>query len=135
MATMGDGSIIFRQGRDDIKQRKKYEDLLSHDTFSTRYVDNACLQKLGIHNSVYYLVETLGLQNLFQRRDHTYMNLTREFLSSLIYYVNPNIESTADTLKFRMFNIEYEYTTKLIAELLSFPHREGVTCEAPIETD
>lgn len=34
-----------------------------------------------------------------------------------------------------MFNVEYEYTTNQIAELLRLPHGEGVPCEAPIETD
>lgn len=34
-----------------------------------------------------------------------------------------------------MFNVEYEYTTDHIADLLSFPFGEGVSCEALIKTD
>lgn len=132
---MGDGHIIFRQGRNGTRKRKKCEDLLSQDIFSTRYVGNACLHRLGIYNNVYYLVWTLGLQDLFERRHRTYVNLTQEFLSSLIYSISPNTVSTAGTIKFRMFNVEYKYTTDQIAELLKFPHGEGVPCVAPIETD
>lgn len=81
---------------------------------------------------MYYLVETLSLQNLFEHRDHTYMNLTLEFLSLLIYYTVPNSASTVGTVKFRMFNIKYTYITDQIAELLSFPYRKDVPCEAPL---
>lgn len=90
---------------------------------------------LGIDKSVYYLVGTLGLQDLFEHRDHTYLNLTQEFLSSLIYFVSPNTVSIAGTIKFHMFNVEYEYTTNQLAALLGFPHGEGVPCKLPIETD
>lgn len=75
------------------------------------------------------------MQDLFERRDCTYVNLTREFLSSLTYYVSSNTTSTACTIKLCMFNVEYEYTTDEIAKLLGSPHGEGVSCEAPIEID
>lgn len=92
---MGDVHIIFRQGRDGTRQRKKYEGLLSQDIFSTRYFNN-------------------------------------KFLSLLIYFVSPK---TASTIQFPMFNVEYKYTIDQITELLGFPQGEGVSCEAPIETD
>lgn len=44
--------------------------------FSTRYDNDSYLYTLGIYNNVYCLVETLGLQNLFEHIDHTYLNLT-----------------------------------------------------------
>lgn len=84
---------------------------MNRDIFSTSYVDDYCLYALVIYNSVYYLVETLGLQTLFERRDHTYLNLMLKFLSSLIYYTLPNSGSTVGTVKFHMFNMEYTYTT------------------------
>lgn len=70
-----------------------------------------------------------------ERRDHIYERLAREFLSSLIYNVSPNIASIAGAIKFRMFNVEYEYSTNQLAKLLHIPYREGVLCEAPLETD
>lgn len=88
---------------------------MNRDILSTRYIDDSCLYTLGIYNNVYYLVEIIDLQNLFEHRDHTYLNMTLEFLSSLIYYTMPNSESMVCTIKFRMLNIEYTYTTDQIA--------------------
>lgn len=70
-----------------------------------------------------------------EQRDHTYEHLTREFFSSLIYNIGPNIASTAGTIKLYMFNEEYEYSTNQLAELLHISYGEGVLCEAPFETD
>lgn len=102
--------IIFREGRDDNKQMQKYQELLTREVFSTRYIKNNCLY-LGIYNCVYYLLESLNLQHLFNHRDNTYETLTKEFLSSLMYTIRPNIVSTVGTIKFHMFNMEYEFTT------------------------
>lgn len=82
---------------------------------------------------MYYLLENLNLQHLFNRRDNTYETLTREFLSSLLYIIRPNTTSTVGMVKFRMFNVEYEFTTDQFTSLLGFPHR-GVLCEAPLDT-
>lgn len=45
----------------------------------------------------------------------------------------PKSASTIGTVKFCIFNIEYEYTTDYIAELLDFPYKEGLPCEASLE--
>lgn len=36
-------------------------------------------------------------------------------------------------VKFGIFNLEYEYITDQIADLLEFPHCEGIPYEAPLE--
>lgn len=130
----GEG-IVFHQGTRGARKEKIYKKLHNQDIPSIRYVNNFCLYSLGIHQSVYYLLENLGLRNLFEQRDHTYPSLTREFLSSLIYNVRPNTASSIGTIKFCMFNVEYEYTTDQIAQLLYFPYGEGVWCEAPLDTE
>lgn len=107
MAPMGGGGIIFREGMDGNRQRQKYQELLTWEVFSTRYIDDNCLYSLGIYDCVYYLLRNLGLQHLFNHRDNTYENLTRDFLSSLMYTIKPNTSSTVGTIKFRMFNMEY----------------------------
>lgn len=56
-------------------------------------------------------------------------------MSSLIYNIIPNTASTVGTVKFRMFNMEYEYTTDCLACLLEFPHGESVVCETPINSN
>ncbi|MCI08018.1 hypothetical protein A2U01_0029089, partial [Trifolium medium] len=65
----------------------------------------------------------------------TYVNLTLEFLSSLSYTAVPNTASTVGTVKFRMFNKEYDLSINRMAGLLGFPYGDDVACEAPIETE
>lgn len=81
------------------------------------------------------MLDNLGLHNIFERKEPTYERLTREFLSSLIYNISPNTASTTDTMQFRMFNVEYEYTTDYLVGLLGFPHGESVVYEAPIDSN
>ena len=38
-------------------------------------------------------------------------------------------------MKFRLFNVEYEYSTDGLAELLGMPHGDGAICEAPLDSD
>lgn len=44
--------IVFREGRDGEKQRKKYETLMNEQIVSTRYTDDSCLCALGLFDSV-----------------------------------------------------------------------------------
>lgn len=76
----------------------------------------------------------LGLSHLLTRREPIYTELTRVFLSSFIYTMVPNSTSTVGTIKFCMFNHEYEYNLDAMADLFHFPHGYGVVCEAPINT-
>lgn len=78
-------------------------------------------------------VRELKSPHLFNHRDNTYENLTREFLSSLMFSIRPNTVGTVGTIKFHMFNVEYEFTNHQLAGLLGFPHGEGVLCEAPLD--
>lgn len=132
---MEGGRIIFRQGASGERQEKIYNELFNQDILSTRYIENPCLYSLGIQNSVHYLLDNLGLLNLFEWMDSTYPGQTREFLSSLIYKVKPNTINFVGTVNFRMFNVGYEYTTNRIEELVHFPYREGVLCDAPLDTE
>lgn len=38
--------VVFGEGRDDRKQQKHYEALLTRDIIPTRYVDDSCLHSL-----------------------------------------------------------------------------------------
>lgn len=77
----------------------------------------------------------LGLSHFLTRREPTYTILTREFLSSFSYTIIPNSASTLGTVKFRMFNWEYEYSLDAKADLFHFSRGNGVVCEAPIDTE
>ena len=126
---------ILRQGKPGERQQRILERLQERDIVSTRYVDKDCLYALGLYHSVSDMLDTLGLHDIFARKEPTFERLTREFLSSLIYIVSPNTASTVGTVKFRMFNVEYEYTTDELAAMLGIPHGDGAICEAPLDSD
>jgi len=59
-----------------------------------------------------------------------YVQLTREFLSSLIITDLAQISSSG-TLHFRMFNVQYRCSFDQMAEFLHLPHGDGEICEVP----
>lgn len=113
---------------------QKYQELLTLEVFSTRYIENNYLYNLGIYIYVYYLLDNLSFQHLFNHRDNAYESLTREYFSFLMYSIRPSTASTVGIVKFCMFNMEYEFTTDQLAGLLGFPHGDGVLCEASLDS-
>ena len=127
--------FILRGGKPGDRQRKIIERLQNREILPTRYVDENCLYTLGIYHSIFHLLDNLGLHNFFSNKEPTYERLTIEFLSSLIYIVNPNTASTVGTVRFRMFAVEYEFSTDELASLLGIPHGDGAICEAPLDSE
>lgn len=103
--------------------------------FSIRYIDEDCLYNLGIYQSVCYMLDNLGLHDVFIKKEPRFEYLTREFLSSLIYNVHPNTASTCVTIQFRMINVEYQYTNVELTCLLEIPYGEGAICETPLDSE
>lgn len=120
MAGMEQGSIIFRDEKPGRRQRRKLKALQTCKIF---------------RHSVVFMLDNLNLYDIFVCREPTFERLTCEFLSSRIYLVSPHTSNTVDTVNFRMFNCEYEYTIDALADLLGFPFEEGAICEAPLETN
>lgn len=127
--------VVFHEGRDGRKQEKHYEALLTWDIVPTRYADDSCLRSLRLYDSVYQMLDRLSLTNFYACRDPTYVSLTLDFLKSLVYTINSWTISPIDTVKFRMFNKEYEFILNQMDDLLQFPHGEGVICEIPLDTN
>ena len=90
--------FILREGKPRDRQRKIIERLQNREILPTRYVDDNCLYTLGIYHSIFYLLDNLGLHSIFSNKEPTFERLTIEFLSSLIYIVNPNTASTIGTV-------------------------------------
>ena len=126
---------VLREGKPGDRQRKILEKLQGREIVSTRYVDEDCLYTLGLYHSFFHLDNILGLHDTFTRKEPTFERLTREFLSSLIYLVHPDTASTVSTVKFRQFNVEYEYSTDELAALLGIPHGDGAICETPLDSE
>lgn len=135
MAGMEQGRINFHDRKPEERQRQKLKALQTREIFATRYIDEDELNSLGIRHSVVYMLDNLNLHDIFVRREPTFERLTREFFSSLIYLISPHTASTIDTVKFRMFNFEYKYTTDALAGLLGFPFGEGALFKAYLETN
>lgn len=53
--------IVFRDGRDSEKQKKKYEALMNREISPTRYANDSCLRTLGLYANVYWMLGRLGL--------------------------------------------------------------------------
>lgn len=64
-----------------------------------------------------------------------YVRLTYEFLSSFYYSIQPSATRVSGIVKFRMFNVNYEFSQDQIVDLLHFPHEEGWACEGSLESD
>lgn len=133
MAGMEFNNIILRGGKPGERQSKILQKLQTREILATRYVDEDCLYTLGTYHSVFHMLDNLGLHDIFANKEPTYDRLTREFLSSLFYTVHPGTASTIGTVCFRIFNVEYEYTTDALAGLLGMPYGEGAICETPLD--
>lgn len=126
---------VLRKGKPGDRQRKILEKLQGREIVSTRYVDEDCLYTLGLYHSFFHLADILGLHDIFTRKEPTFERITQEFLSSLIYLVHPDTASTVGMVKFRMFNVEYEYSTDELAALLGISHGDGSICETPLDSE
>jgi hypothetical protein len=135
MAGMEFNNIILHGGKPGERQNKILQKLQTREILATRYVDEDCLYTLGTYDSVFHMLDNLGLHDISASKAPTYDRLNRGFLSSLIYTVYPGTASTVGTVYFRMFNVEYEYTTDALAGLLGMPYGEGAICETPLDAE
>ncbi|CAJ2663010.1 unnamed protein product [Trifolium pratense] len=118
--------LVFRRNSN---QAQTYEILRRREIQATRYADESILRKLGLLESVNYLLDNLNLRHFLSQHNPVYPKLTLEFLSSLIVNPVPETRSSLGTIYFRMFNVEYEFSFNDMADLLRFPHGNGVKCE------
>jgi hypothetical protein len=123
--------VTFRQGKAGEKQEKLYRALLERDFYPTKYPHVECLKQLGLYQSVGYLINALNLDYFLSQSNSTFVQLTQEFLSSLIISITPNTQSSTGIVRFRMFNKEYQFNFNQLADLCRFPHGDNVACEVP----
>lgn len=93
----------------------------------TIYHDGLTMTKLGIRDSVIFLLNQIGWDNFdIKRRFSSYRRLTLEFLSSLVYLPNHGFGFNRGLITFRMFGIEYRYNYREMTELLGCPNGPDV---------
>ena len=96
--------IIFR-GR---AQRRRFEVLAQREMALTIYPDGLTITKLGIRDSVMFLLNQIGWNNFaVGRRFNSYRRLTLEFLCSLAYMPNHVLGFNRGLIIFRMFGIDF----------------------------
>ncbi|KAI5405408.1 hypothetical protein KIW84_052261 [Lathyrus oleraceus] len=89
----------------------------------TIYPDGRTMTKLGIRDSVMFLLSQIGWDNFtIKRRFCSYRRLTLEFLSSLVYFPSHGIGFKRGLITFRMSDIEYLYNHRELAKLLGCPN-------------
>lgn len=62
---MEDKEVIFHEGKARNRQRRQFEELQTRTIFATRYIDENCLYSLSIYHSVFYMLDNLGLHDIF----------------------------------------------------------------------
>lgn len=67
--------------------------------------------------------------------DATYEKLTLEFLSSFNYYTSLVDQYSSSTVRFRLFNRDYELRQDTIGDMLHFPHENGIAYACPLEEE
>lgn len=126
-------NFIFGEGEDGERKRSRYVNLFNHSVIPTRYADESCLRSLSLLSSVHWMLNKLELTNFYALSDPAHVKLTLEYLSFFSYYTSMVSRNTIGTMKFRMFNEEYEFSQDHIADLLHIPHGDGIACEGPLE--
>lgn len=89
MAQSQSHEVIFRECELSEMQVELYRAPRKREIESIRYADEPCLIALGILDSVNHMLNTLSLNYLLSFKDHVYVHLTLEFLSSLIFNPTP----------------------------------------------
>lgn len=118
MAQRHECKIFIRVGKPGELQEKIYTTLSTREIESTRYADEPCLIALGIIDSFNHRLNTLSLNYFLYFKDPIYVQLTLEFLSSLIFSPAPNIGCSSGIVQFFLINVEYTFTFAQLADLL-----------------
>ena len=110
--------IVFR-GR---AQRRRFKALAQREMTITLYPHEHTMTKLGIRDSVMFLINQLGWDTFaIKRRFSSITRLTLEFLSSLVYLPNNGMGFNRGLITFRLFDKDYRYTHREMVELLGCP--------------
>ncbi|PNX57379.1 hypothetical protein L195_g058665, partial [Trifolium pratense] len=92
------------------------------------YPETRPMTALGVIESVKFMINQLGWDNLDFTSLPTYRNLTLEFLSSFKYDPDYGYSIHKGLARFRFFGIPYCFSNQGLAELMSAPSsRDAVT--------
>jgi len=99
----------------DAEQRNRYKSLLSKPLHPCRYPDSHSMDKLGIRDNVFRLLNNLGCVEML-RPMKGFENFTYEFLSSIAFKKDRlDLDNPNHRVSFRLLNIYYEMLSKTFA--------------------
>lgn len=109
-------------------QRMRFEELFEREMSFQVYPETRTMAAIGVTESVKFMINQLGWDNLDLTRLPTYRNLTLEFLSSFKYDPDYGYSIHKGLVRFRIFVIPYRFSHQGLAELMSAPFsRDAVT--------
>ncbi|XP_050901105.1 uncharacterized protein LOC127107822 [Lathyrus oleraceus] len=104
-------------------QMRRFKALTQREMTITLYPNEHTMTKLGIRDSVMFLINQLGWDTFaIKRKFSSITRLTLEFLSSLVYLPNHGMGFNKGLITFRLFDKDYRYTYREMAELLGCPN-------------
>lgn len=83
--------------------------MVERDMTPTIYADDRAMNALGIRESVLYWLNQIGWDTSpIRRRYCIFCKLALEFLSSLTYVPNHELDFNCGLILFRMFGVDYQ---------------------------
>jgi len=101
--------------------------LSSRSVVATRYYDEELLVQMGLLEDIRWLFARGGMEHFIKRKDHTYRDLTLEFLSTLHVEVTTGAQYQAGYLSFYLLGQFYEMNLSAFNEIFGFPLSLDVT--------
>ncbi|KAK2444778.1 hypothetical protein QL285_015777 [Trifolium repens] len=102
-------------------QRMRFEELFEREMSFQVYPETRTMAAIGVTESVKFMINQLGWDNLDLTSLPTYHNLTLEFLISFKYDPDYGYSIHKGLARFRIFVIPYRFSHQGLAELMSAP--------------
>jgi hypothetical protein len=99
----------------------RYNCLSNRTVVATRYYDEDLLVQLGLLEDIRWLFARGGMEHFIERKDHTYRDLTLEFLSTLHVEVTSGAQCQAGYISFYLLGQFYEMNLGSFNEIFGFP--------------
>jgi hypothetical protein len=94
-------------------QRMRFEELFEREMSFQIYPETRTMTAFGVTESVKFMINQLGWDNLDLTSLPTYRNLTLEFLSSFKYDPDYGYSIHKGLARFRLFGIPYRFSIKV----------------------
>jgi len=103
---------------------------------ATRCYDEDLLARLGMLDDITWLFTRGGMGHILEIKEHTYQDLTLEFLSTLHVEVTRGPQCQAGYILFYLQGQLYELNLDTLNSIFGFPHNMDLShCQVPCESN